>query len=360
MKKSNLIIVLILVSFYMEAQDFSALWKGHFSYLNIKDAVQSKTKIYAASENAIFTYDLMTLEIDKISTIHGLSGEFISTIHYSEAFELLIIGYENGLIEIVLDQNEDILSIVDILEKQTIPPDNKRINHFNEFNGLIYISTDFGISVYNLERLEFGDTFFIGNGGAQIIVKQTTVFGDYLYAACLNNEGIKKALVNSNNLINYQEWSEITEGNFTGIEALEDKLFTTRLNNSIHEINNDILSQLFTYSTTIQDLKSSNNNLVVTTKNSVFVYDSAFNLLVNPLVNLEFNTQFTASIVTNGAIYIGTENFGVLSTTMESPTNFIEIHPNGPLKNNTFSVDASFNKVWATYGDYTEFLMLFL
>ena len=38
----------------------------------------------------------------------------------------------------------------------------KKINHFNENNGLVYISTDYGISVFDLERLEFGDTYFIG------------------------------------------------------------------------------------------------------------------------------------------------------------------------------------------------------
>ena len=85
------------------AQDFSALWEGHFSYLNIKDVVQGNNKIYAASENAVFIYDNETNAISKVSTINGLSGELISTIHYSEAFNQIIIGYENGLIEIYFD-----------------------------------------------------------------------------------------------------------------------------------------------------------------------------------------------------------------------------------------------------------------
>jgi len=58
----------------MNAQDFSALWEGHFSYLNIKDVAQGNNKVYAASENAVFTYDIETLELNKISTINGLSG----------------------------------------------------------------------------------------------------------------------------------------------------------------------------------------------------------------------------------------------------------------------------------------------
>ncbi|RLD26186.1 MAG: ABC transporter substrate-binding protein, partial [Bacteroidetes bacterium] len=354
-KKFILIIVSVLFSFFINAQDFSALWEGHFSYLNIKDVVQGNNKVYVASENAVFTYDIETLDLNKISTIHGLSGEFISTIHYSETFEQLIIGYENGLIEIFFEHNDEVLSVVDIIEKQTIPPDNKRINHFNEYNGLVYISTDYGISVYDLERLEFGDTFFIGNGNAQIIVNQTAVFGDNIFAACMNNSGIKTALVNSINLIDSQEWTQIIAGNFLGIETLDGKLYTTRLNNKIYEINNNILNELFTYANTPLDLKASNGNLVVTTKSQVFVYDSSFNLLASPMVNQDFNTVFTTSVTTSEGIYIGTKDFGLLRTTIENPTQFIEIHPDGPLRNNTFSIQAGYNNVWATYGDYTQF-----
>jgi hypothetical protein len=354
-KTSILIFVSLLLTLFVNAQDFSALWEGHFSYLNIKDIVQGNNKVYAASENAIFTYDLETKELNKISTIDGLSGEFITTIHYSEAFKQLIIGYDNGLIEILLEQTDEILSVVDILKKQTIPEDSKRINHFNEYNGLIYISTDFGISVYDLERLEFGDTYFIGDGGTQIIVSQTAVIGDTIFAACMSNSGIRTALVNNNNLIDYREWTQINGGNFLGIETLEDRLFTTSLNNKIFEIVNNNLIELFTYSTKPLDLKSSNNNLVVTTKSKVFVYDNSFNLLANPSVNQEFNTEFTSAVTTNEGIYIGSKDFGVLKTTINNPSEFIEIHPEGPLRNNTFSVEAKFSNVWASYGDYTVF-----
>ena len=96
-------------------------------------------------------------------------------MYYSPNYNLLVIGYENGLIDIVIDGEENILKVVDILEKPTIPPNRKRINHFNEYNGNLYISTGFGISVYDLERLEFGDTYFIGDLGSQINITQTTV-----------------------------------------------------------------------------------------------------------------------------------------------------------------------------------------
>ena len=353
MKNKYTVIILLLTIGFSNAQNYSALWEDHFSYLNVNDIVQGNGKVFAASENAVFIYDILTNELETITTVNGLSGEFITKIHYSENYNLLIIGYENGLIEVYNESDKSVLSVVDILEKPTIPPDNKIINHFNEFNNVVYISTDFGISVYDLERLEFGDTYFTGNGGSQIIVNETAIFGDYIYAACSNSSGIRRALVASEGLINFQEWTQIVPGDFEGIQQIQDKLYTTGLNRKIYEVIGVSLMELFTYNTLPLDIKSSNNNLVVSTKDNVFVYDENFTLLTTANVTTEFDTDFTSAVTTNEGIYIGTKGLGVLRSTIDNASNYIEIQPNGPLRNEIFSVQAGFNSVWATYGAYS-------
>lgn len=337
----------------LNAQDYSALWEAHFSYLNVNDVVQGNGKVFAASENAIFVYDIQSTELETITTINGLSGEFISTIHYSDTYRLLVIGYQNGLIEVYNESDKSVLTVVDILEKPTIPPDNKKINHFNEYNNVVYISTDFGISLYNLERFEFGDTYFIGNGGSQIVVNETAVFGDYIYAACSSESGLRRALVASDGLINYQEWTQIIGGNFVGIQQIEDKLYTVRLNRAIYEVVGTVINELFTYTTLPTDIKRSNNNLVVTTRDNVYVYDPNFSLLTTASVIPEFDTDFTSAVTTSEGLYIGTLGYGVLRSTLGNTSNFIKIHPNGPLRNNIFSIEAGFSNVWATYGGYS-------
>ena len=353
MKSKIASILIFLLSFSSAAQNLNSLWEGHFSYLKIKDVVETDSRIYAASENAIFSYDINTKELKEISTIDGLSGEEISTIHYSEEYQLLIIGFENGLIEIFDEINESMISVVDILDKVTIPSENKRINHFNENEGLLYIAANFGISVYNLNRLEFGDSYYIGVGGSQIIAKQTTIFEGYIYVACLNSEGIKRGLLTNPNLIDYQEWEQVTNGNFEGIETVGDRLYCLENNRRVFDITNGTLSQLITYNSQPLDFKEANENLIVTLRNEVFVYDNQFILLANPVVTTEFDTNFTCAVVTNEGIYIGTADFGVLRTEESEVSKFDEIYPDGPLMNNTFSVEAGFGQVWATYGDYT-------
>ena len=111
--------------------------------------------------------------------------------------------------------------------------------------------------------------------------------------------------------------------------------------------------ELFTYNTLPLDIKSSNNNLVVSTKDNVFVYDENFTLLTTANVTTEFDTDFTSAVTTNEGIYIGTKGLGVLRSTIDNASNYIEIQPNGPLRNEIFSVQAGFNSVWATYGAYS-------
>src|SRR5690606_41201477 len=122
MFKRIFVLVIYLFPLLQFAQNFSTLWEGHYSFNNIKDVVESDSKIYAAAENAIFSYDKQTRQIEQLSTIQGLSGEMISTLYYSDVYELLIIGYENGLIELAFENDDNVLTINDIVEKVTIPP----------------------------------------------------------------------------------------------------------------------------------------------------------------------------------------------------------------------------------------------
>lgn len=355
MFKRILIFIIFLCPLFQFAQDFSELWEGHFSYYDIKDIVKGNNKVYAASENAVFSLDIQTNELEEITTINGLFGELISTIYYSEFYELLIIGYENGLIEIAFDNDEDILTIVDIIDKPTIPPTDKRINHFNVLENLVYISTDFGISVFDLERLEFGDTYFIGNGGTQIRVKQTTVFNEFIYAACLNGNGLRKAPLSNPNLIDFQNWQIVTTGDFMSVETNQDELYAIRTNRRIYQVSNDVLSELFLYSEAPSKMKSQDGNLLVTTTSNVFVYGSNFNLISQASVNSDLNTQFNSSTIDDENIYIATKDFGVLKTPISAPTTYEAIRPGGPLLNRIFSLENFNDELWGVSGGYGQF-----
>lgn len=158
MKK--LILFLLLIVNGLWAQDFSGRWQGHFSFFEITDVVLAQDKIFVSSQNAVYSYDLLTNEVETITTIEGLSGQIISALHYSVAFNKLLIGYANGLMEVYDPTTRDIRTVVDIIDKQTIPPNQKRVNNFFESGNIVIVACQFGVVEYNIERLEFGDTFF--------------------------------------------------------------------------------------------------------------------------------------------------------------------------------------------------------
>lgn len=355
MLKKFFIALILLFPFLHFAQDFSALWEGHFSYFNIVDISKSDTRIYAAAENAVFIYDTTTQEIEEITTVNGLSGDAISTIAYSETYGLLLIGYESGLMEVVLDNSTEILTVVDILDRVTIPPSNKRINHFNVWDNVVYIATDYGISVFDLERLEFGDTYFIGDQGGQLRVGQTTIFNNYIYAACRNG-GIRRASVDNPNLIDFQNWEVVVNGDFLGIEALTNKLYATGSNRIIYEVINITVINRFRYNSVPLQIREESGNLVVVTEANVFIYDEDLNLIAQVAINENFDTKYTSAVLDADTIYNGTTDFGILKTSISDTANFEEIHPDGPLLNAPFSLKAFSNKLWVTFGDYTLFL----
>ncbi len=335
------------------AQDFSALWQAHFSYSDIVDVVSGTDKIYAAAQNAVFEYDTLTGEISTITTVEGLSGEQITTILYSDEYQYLVIGYETGLIEVYSETDNSVLSVVDILEKQNITPDNKSINHFYEHEGLVYISTDYGVSVYDLERLEFGDTFFLGNGGSQIIVNQVTVLNNEIFAACSSNNGLKKADLNNPNLIDFSQWQTVSGGNFTNINTVGNLAYAVRLDRTFFEVTNTGLTQLFVLPLNPVDSEVSQGNLILSNINTIQVYDENAQLVESYNTNADYDTRFSSAVLVNDDVYIGTQDYGVLSTAIFDGLTYAEIKPNGPLMNEVFRLNADSDAVWACFGDYT-------
>ena len=350
------IIILFLLPSYLFGQDFSNLWEGYFSYNSVVDVVTGNNMVFAAAENAVFIYDPSTSEITTIDTINGLSGREITSIYFSESFQSLLIGYQTGLVELYSLNDNSVLSIVDILDKENITPDKKRINHFFEQNGLVYISTDFGISVYDLDRLEFGDTYFIGNGGSQIRVNQVAVLNNNVYAACLDGTGLISGDLNNPNLIDYQQWDTVLGGNFRTVNTFNDKIYATRLNRSLFEIDDNGIFELFVFDTLPIDSKVEGDYITFTNSNEVLLYDTNINLTNIFQVPENYDSNFTTAISLGNRIYIGTVEFGIVSSDINDGIEYIQILPKGPSENNIFRLNATTGAVWGTYGEFTEAL----
>ncbi|OOV17022.1 T9SS type A sorting domain-containing protein [Flavobacterium sp. LM4] len=350
MKKSFLYILFLIVFPNCFCQG-TLSWESYFSYYEINDLSVSSTSIIAASENALFSKNLTTNILKTTTTVDGLSGQTISSIYHNEVLNKTLIGYENGLMIVINEKDGSMLKVVDIINKQ-LPSGIKKINHFMEYNGLIYVSCDFGIVQFNLATSKFGDTYFIGDTGAEISVKQTAVFNGFIYAA--TSLGIRRANSTSTNLVDYNQWSVVNSGDWSSVETLDSNLIAVNSAGYIHKYNSGSFIGFLQLSQSSTDMRSVNHNLFITTPSSVYVYNNQMALIrqISNTQVLDGSLSFTCATSKGDVISIATKENGLFNSSLSASASFENSMPSGPLRNSIFAFQAGENSLWAVYGDY--------
>ncbi len=339
-------------AFTVMAQSDADRWTGFFSYNSIKDVAYGDNKVFVAAENAVYSYDPWSEALSTITTIEGLSGESITEIHYSADYNLLMVGHDNGLIEIIPEGQDNVLQIVAILNKPSIPPNIKAINDFYEYQGQVYVSTDFGISVFDLNQMEFGDTYYIGALGSTISVAQTTILPPYIYAATAQN-GIKQALLDGPDLIDYASWETVTGGGIVAIQTLNDAVYFARTNQRVLRLTPEPAQIMADFgSDPIVDMRVNDNVLTITTESTVNTYGADFTPLNVVELPFHLEDQFTVGLGIADQIFAGTNANGLLKQN-SGQFQWSSIGPQGPLFNNPFSIDASGGQLWVGFGEVT-------
>lgn len=325
-------------------------FKGYFSYAEIKAVTQSESKVFFAAENALFAQDAYTHQITTYNTINGLPGETISAVYYAPTANRLLIGYQNGLMAALHLGTGQVTRIVDILNKN-LPPNIKRINHMSQHGDWVYISTDFGICQFNPQTLQFGDTYYIGQGTAEIAIAQTAVQGEYIYAATKQN-GIRRAEVNSTDLIDANQWVWVADGNWAGIQSVGNELVALTSQGQLQRFQ----SSAFVPLVDLQggepvDFRLSSNKLLVVLPYATYVFNTnlvqEYGVGSNQVPN---NNLWTTAAYLAESLYLGSQKQGVWEYRPGSVLT--DITPEGPLRNNIFKLTPHNGSTWMVYGDY--------
>lgn len=350
MKFRFFIFITVLFSFKLIAQSNNQLWKGYFSYNETVDVAYGNNKILAATENAVFYKNISQGDISFYNSINGFKPEEITCIYYSENFQKTIVGNSNGLL-LIVNADGSVVQKVDIIEEVPVSPTKKKINHLFEYNGKIYIATDYGISDFNLSNLEFGTTYFIGTSGQECKVYQTTVLNNEIYAVT-DSYGIRKGDLTNTFLYDYNQWQTFDSGSWLGILNVNDVLIAQNANNTTYRYNGTSFISIINTLQPIKKLKVSGNYIIATTANNVFVLDGFYNTIAHITVIPDYTTEFSAATIVNSTLYIGTKTEGLFSVSLDNLSNFENMTPNGPIKNHIFRVKKAPNKLWAVYGNY--------
>jgi len=351
----KIIIISFLIPFFSFSQvDYSDKWEDFFSYNQVNDFVLSNGKIYAIAENAVFIYDILNDTYQKISSVNGLSGEKTSALFYDVLSDKIVVGYQNGLIETInpdgsIKISKDILNLAQ--------PGSKKINGFYKYQNILFVSTPFAVIEYNLDTLEFGDTFYIGSGSSAVYINQILVKNDTLYAATEN--GIYQANVNDPFLIDFNNWlapqGNLT-GNFKSIIQFNDAVYVSKQEKLFRLNDDNSLTLIQNFSSNISSLKSDSNFLTITLKTAAYVLDSNLSSVFIAQPTTDFNFELSTAFSQDNIIYLATKKYGILVKDFND-ANYLEIHPQGPLYNSPFSIEIAKGNLWVVYGgqDYSTY-----
>ena len=329
-------------------------WRGYFSYNMVTDISQSQSEIFGSSQSGLFVKNINTNDLKTINSINGLKTQTISAVYHSAANNKTFVGNNNGLL-LIINQDGSILYKNGILAELPVSPTLKKINHFTEYQNKLFLSCDFGISVFDLNTLEFGDTYYIGDNGLPSKVLQTTILNGEIFAV-IEGKGIKKALISNSNLVDFSQWQYLHQNDWNGVVTFNNQIIAMHSNSYLYYFNGFSYNPIMSFLQPGLDLRVSGNYLIATTLNHVYV----FNQSLTQIAHIQSNQYtgktltFTCATVIDDTIYIGTNENGIISTPLLGTTNFETILPNGPEKNDIFRLKKSATLLWALYGRYND------
>jgi hypothetical protein len=199
-------------------------WSEHLPFNRGRMLADAGSKIYCATEDALFAYVKEDGSLERFTRLSGLHDFGISAVSYDKTNELLVIGYSTSNIDL-LDNNGGVYNLPYIKKKNITG--GKNINNIYIKNGLAYLACGFGIVVIDNSRREIKDSYLIGANGVQMNVLDITSDDNYMYAA--TDSGVFSASLNVN-LADYHNWTRILDdvnnaGDYNRIVSFGGKIY---------------------------------------------------------------------------------------------------------------------------------------
>lgn len=364
MKSKHLLTILFLfIASYCTAQLKIGDWQDHLPYYDCRHITIAKNKIYCATNVGLFSYNTHDNSLERLNKINGFSDIGISALKFNPTSDILFVAYENANIDIL--KNGQIYNFSNI--KQKLIQGGKSINSILFIDDMAFLSCDFGVTTFNTTKMEFGDTYYIGENADRIKISQMAFDGQMLYAA--TESGIYMADHSNPNLIDYRYWQKIdietrTNDSYVSIIHQNGQIyaFSPTYPGEFIRINFDGTYNAFQCNSKIKKLVASEEQLIVVNEFKVQLYDNNIEK-INEIEKYGFNHAHPQDAVfdDSGKIWIAD---GVSGLVYEKNDAFGQILINGPrhysvvdmsIENGQLWVagGVKFQAAWRTYGAYS-------
>jgi ligand-binding sensor domain-containing protein len=237
-------------------------WRGHLPYRLGQYVTQSEEKVFFSTEFAILEVDKTDFSTRRRSKVDGLSNIGIELIRYNPFSDVLIVVYQNGVIDLIQEDGE-VVTMNQIRNFDSFAGE-KRINDIHVANdSMVYLGATYGVSKINISAQEFVFTTFTG-----ISVNTVYEYDGFLYAATA--EGLYRIEVDNVNPDDFGNWQLLgpeqgmpMDYSARGVAAYDGALYVG-INDSAFRYENEQLT-LFTEEpgSSIQFIYSNENTLIV-------------------------------------------------------------------------------------------------
>ncbi|MCX6237565.1 MAG: hypothetical protein NTY07_08425 [Bacteroidia bacterium] len=327
-------------------------WHSYLSYYQIIAVAQGDQKIFAATEDGIFSYNRSDNSFETRSRVEGLSDSGISAICWSMSKGALIIGYSNGNLNLLLGNT--ILNLPDLKLKTSIP--DKSINNIFCEGDFAWLSCDFGIVKINLKKWEVAETWVIGPDASAIAVKELAVDERYFWAA--TESGVFRAEKTNPNLQDYHNWIlqdrlPFPQNQFNSITVFNNKVYTCDNAGKIYLFDGITWQSVYPEIVGIRKTKAFPSVLALVCDKSIEVIGANSRITVSTYSNLIQTTSkiapLDAMIDISGDLWIGDHIFGLIRKTGDG--SFQSIVPSSPANNNSRWLTTSGSNLYIATGN---------
>lgn len=317
-------------------------WQMHFAYNDVQQIEQSRDKVFAVSDGALFSVDKVDETMEYYSKLSGLNATNITCIKYDDNTQTLLIVYESGNIDLL--KSGGVENISDLYNK--IMSSSKAVNDavFNGNNA--YLATDFGVLVLNISKHEIANTYYIGDNASDVKVLSIAILGDVIYAA--SESAIYYANLKTDNLVDYKYWKKLSSlpgnGKVAQIKAKNGKLYVLAANNVLATYADNVWTTILNqYAFT--SISSSGSHLFGSTTKYCYEINDDNTVDTIPVFYKAKEIEYDAATATYWFAARG-EGIGKYKPGVEVN----KYAPNGPAVNNPYRMTCSNNKVFVVPG----------
>ena len=306
-------------------------WEVYPSFSTIVSLTSDSEVIYAGTLGGVFKVE--DNELITVTTMDGLYRSNPRSIVYDVEYERIFAGYIDGTIDIINFQDKNVQRLEDIRRVDRFS--SKGINEFKIHAGDLYVATQFGIVVYDLQDLVVEKSFVqIGDFDIGTEINQLDINSDSILVA--TDQGAGLASLNDNldqatNWITYNTSNGFNTDQISGVAFFDEGKYAVNeqtvlifQNGSWEEFEAFPPGEVLNIRTNLtgEILGASTSTSIIT------LDDQQESVTVSP----ELESVITDFEILNGELAIGTSNEGLVIANLMSE-NIQSYLPSGPYLN---------------------------